>query len=135
MPTRNPTTWMWAEACQMLEQAERLHRQFFRLSAPRGARTAWEPPANVFEDDESYTIVVALPGCAPDCVEVLLDSSSIVVRASCDLPFGRQAKSIRRLEIPYGYFERRIQLPAMAFEVVQREIANGCLTLTLRKVY
>ena len=135
MPTRNPTTWMWAEACQMLEQAERLHRQFFRLSAPRGARTAWEPPADVFEDDESYTIVVALPGCSPDRIEVLLDSSSIVVRASCDLPFGRQAKAIRRLEIPYGYFERRIQLPAMAFEVVQREVANGCLTLTLRKAY
>ena len=134
MPTRNSTAWMWAEACQMLEQADRLHRQFFRLSAPRGARTAWEPPADVFEDDESYTIVVALPGCSPDCIEVLLDSSSIVVRASCDLPFGRQAKAIRRLEIPYGYFERRIQLPAMAFEVVQRDVANGCLTLTLRKL-
>ena len=125
---------MWAEACEMLDQAERLHRQFFRLRAPRGARTTWEPPANVFEDEDSYTIIVALPGCAPDCVEVLLDSSSIVVRASCDLQFGRGAKAIRRLEIPYGYFERRIQLPAMAFEVVQRDIVNGCLILTLRKV-
>jgi HSP20 family protein len=134
MTTRDPTAWMWAEACQMLEQAERLHRQFFRLRAPRGARTAWEPPVNVFEDEESYTIIVALPGVAPECIEVLLDSSSIVVRASCDLPFGASARAIRRLEIPYGYFERRIQLPAMHFEVTRRDVANGCLTLQLRKV-
>lgn len=125
---------MWAEACQLLEQAERMHRQFFRLSAPRGARTAWEPPANVFEDDDSYVIIVALPGVEPDSIEVLLDSSSIIVRASCSMPFGPQARAIRRLEIPYGYFERRIQLPAMPFEVVQRDVANGCLILNLRKV-
>ena len=78
--------------------------------------------------------MVALPGVSPECVEVLLDSSSIVVRASCDVPFGPHARAIRRLEIPYGYFERRIQLPAMAFEVVQRELVNGCLILNLRKV-
>jgi HSP20 family protein len=125
---------MWAEACQMMEQAERLHQQFFRLRAPRGTRTTWEPPVNVFEDEESYSIVVALPGVAPERVEVLTDSSSIVVRASCEIPFGARAREIRRLEIPYGYFERRIQLPAMHFEVVQREVVNGCLILNLRNV-
>jgi HSP20 family molecular chaperone IbpA len=134
MSTRNPNAWMWAEACQMLEQAERLHRQFFRLGTPRGARTVWEPPVNVFEDDESYLVMVALPGVPPECVEVLLDSSSIVVRASCEAPFGTRRGDIRRLEIPYGYFERRIQLPAMRFEVVQRELVNGCLILKLRKI-
>lgn len=131
---RDPSSVMWAEACEMLDQAERLHRQFFRLRAPRGARTAWEPPVDVFEDDESYIIVVALPGVAAERVEVLLDSSSIVVRASCDVPFGAHAQNVRRLEIPYGYFERRIQLPAMPFEVTQREMVNGCLVLKLRKL-
>ena len=134
MPTRDPTARMWTDACQLIEQAERLHRQFFRLGTPRGARTAWEPPVNVFEDDEHYVIIVALPGVAPECVEVLADSSGIIVRASCALPFSPSAHAIRRLEIPYGYFERRIQLPAMPFEVVQRELVNGCLILNLRKV-
>ena len=134
MPNRDPTTWMWTEACQLIEQAERMHRQFFRPSTPRGARAAWEPPVNVFEDDERFVIIVALPGVAPECVEVLVDSSSIIVRASCDVPFSPSARAIRRLEIPYGYFERRVQLPAMHFEVVQRELKNGCLILNLRKV-
>src|SRR6185436_1692556 len=131
MPTRDPNAWMWAEACQMLEQAERMHRQFFRLGSPRGARTVWEPPVNVFEDDGGYIIMVALPGVPPEGVDVLLDSSSIVVRANCGMPFG--ASEIRRLEIPYGYFERRIQLPAASFELTQRELVNGCLILNLRK--
>ena len=89
---------------------------------------------NVFEDEERYIIVVALPGVAAECIEVLLDSSSVIVRASCSLPFGPSARSVRRLEIPYGYFERRIQLAAVPFEVVQRELVNGCLLLNLRKV-
>ena len=117
----------------MLEQAERLHRQFFRLGTPRGARTTWEPPVDIFEDDESYTIVVALPGCGPDCVEVLTDSGTLIVRASCDMPFARGDRAIHRLEIPYGYFERRIQLPRGTFELTQRELKDGCLTLVLRK--
>jgi HSP20 family protein len=134
MPKRDPIAVMWTEACQLVQQAERMHRQYFRPSAARGARTAWEPPVNVFEDDERYVIMVALPGVAADCIEVLLDSSSIIVRASCNVPFSPTASNIRRLEIPYGYFERRIQLPAMAFEVVQKDVVNGCLILNLRKV-
>ena len=125
---------MWSEACQLLEQAERMHRQFFRLTAPRGARTAWEPPVNVFEDDDRYIIIVALPGVAPECIEVLLDSSSVVVRASCSIPFGPSARAIRRLEIPYGYFERRILVATERLEPASKELANGCLTLRLRKV-
>ena len=117
----------------MLEQAERLHRQFFRLGSPRGARTTWEPPVDIFEDTESYTIVVALPGCSQDCVEVLTDAGALIVRASCEIPFARSERAIHRLEIPYGYFERRIQLPPGTFELVQRELKDGCLTLVLRK--
>jgi HSP20 family protein len=134
MTMRDPTARMWAQACHMLEEAERMHRQFFRPAGLRGTRTAWEPPANVFEDEHGVEIIVALPGVAPENVEVLLDSSGILVRASASLPFGANAGSVRRLEIPYGYFERRISLPAMSFEVVRRELANGCLILTLRKV-
>jgi HSP20 family protein len=70
----------------------------------------------------------------PENVDVLLDSSGVLVRASCDVPFGVDSVAIRRLEIPYGYFERRIPLPTSTFDVVQRELVNGCLILTLRKV-
>ena len=31
----DPADWMWAQACDMLEEAQRMHRRFFRL-APAG---------------------------------------------------------------------------------------------------
>jgi hypothetical protein len=41
---------------------------------------------------------------------------------------------IHRLEIPHGLFERHIPLPAGRFELGRRELANGCLVLSLRKL-
>ena len=50
------------------------------------------------------------------------------------LPMPRGAGVIRRLEMPHGCFERRIELAAGRYELVRRELAQGCLTLTLRKL-
>jgi len=132
MATRNPTSLMWAEACQLLEQAEHLHRQFFRLGAP-GTRVAWEPPVDVFENDREITVVMALPGVSPESVEVVHEPRGIVVRAERRIPFAERGYSIGRLEIPYGWFERRIALSAGELEPAASTLANGCLTLTLRK--
>ena len=33
MSQRFPTDWMWAQACEVIDEAERMHRQFFRLAA------------------------------------------------------------------------------------------------------
>ena len=134
MATRNPTAWMWAEACELLEQAERMHRQFFRLSASERARPVWEPPVDVFEDNTEIVIVVALPGVSSERIEVSIESGTLVIRAESRVRFGGAHCEIRRMEIPYGRFERRIALPAVALEASTRQWADGCLTLSLRKV-
>ena len=54
--------WMWAEALQLLDQAERAHRDLFRPSAQRRRTACWEPPVDVFETDGELWIQVALPG-------------------------------------------------------------------------
>ena len=56
MSSRNPTDWMWAQAVEFLDQAERMHRQFFRLAASERTRAVWQPPANVFEDEREIVI-------------------------------------------------------------------------------
>ena len=48
MTRRNPGAWIWGEAVDLLEQAERLQRQFFRLGSAQ--RPSWEPPADVYGD-------------------------------------------------------------------------------------
>jgi HSP20 family molecular chaperone IbpA len=123
---------MWAEACEMLEQAERLQRQFFRPSGP--AVAGWEPPADVFESEADLSIVVALPGVAPDNVKIVVEGGTLTVTGERPLPDESRDGVIHRLEIPHGRFERRFVLPGGRFELRQRDLRHGCLTLKLRKL-
>jgi HSP20 family molecular chaperone IbpA len=127
---------MWAQACDFIDQAERMHRQFFRLAAsPRAQAAVWQPPADVLEDEHEVVIVVALPGVLAENVELTSEPGAIVVRAERPLPLARGSRhAVRQLEIPYGSFERRIALPWPRLEAVSRELTHGCLILRLRKV-
>ena len=133
MSSRDLNAWMWGEACQLLEQAERLHHQFFHLANRSGGAAVWEPPVDIFEDEEDVLIVVALPGVPEKSVEVSMEDGLLVIRAARDIPFGGSRIAVRRLEIPHGYFERRIRLPEVAVRMRGREMVNGCLVLSLRK--
>jgi HSP20 family molecular chaperone IbpA len=126
---RDPKNQMWAEACAMLKQAERLHRQFFEPSR-EGAR--WEPPVDVFETERELCIIAALPGVAPEAVRVEFEGQTLVIVGSRPLPGRARQANILRLEIPYGRFERRISLTAR-LQLAERELRNGCLILTFVK--
>jgi HSP20 family protein len=133
MSARSPNDWMWAQAVELLEQAERMHRQYFRLTSSQRSRAVWEPPIDVFEDENEIVIVVALPGVPAERVEVTGEPGVLVVRAESPFSSAGSCRAVRQLEIPYGYFERRIPLPGMRVEVGAREITDGCLILRLRK--
>ena len=130
----DPADWMWAQAVDFIEQAGRMHRQFFRLAASPRSHALWEPPADVFEDEREVVIVVALPGVAAERVEIEAEPGAIVVRAERPLPFAGTRRAVRQLEIPYGCFERRVTLPAGRFEVASRELTHGCLVLRLNRM-
>jgi HSP20 family protein len=127
----NDAQWMWAEACEMLDRAERLQRQFFH-PARLPSRAAWEPPVDVFETDSALWVIVALPGVAPDDVELIIDGSTLIVAGVRALPRELRGAAVHRLELPAGRFERRIALHGR-FELIERKLENGCLTLGLRK--
>ena len=133
MTYRKPASTMWAEAVTMLEQADRLHRQFFRLAQGPARGPTWEPPADIFETDSQLTVLVALPGVAPDQVKVVIENGYLGVVGERPMPAPAMAH-IRRIEIPYGRFERRIELPAGQFQIRESTLANGCLVLSLLKL-
>ncbi len=133
MSSRHPNDWMWAQACELIDQAERMHRQFFRLAAAAPAPPSWEPPVDVFEDERGVVIIVALPGVPAERIEVAVEAGELVVRAERRLPSIGAGSVVRRLEIPYGRFERRIALREVRLEGATREVTDGCLTLRLYK--
>lgn len=133
MHARSATGWMWAEACDLIDRADRMHRQFFRLASSARNRAVWEPPVDVFEDGCEVVIVVALPGVAPQGVQATLEGDELVVRAERRMPFAGAHCAVQRLEIPYGHFERRIALGNLRLENATQQFSDGCLILKLRK--
>lgn len=131
MAIRNPPAWMWAEACEILEQAQRLQRQFFRFGRAVEAQPRWEPPVDIVAYGGDVQVTVALPGVAPEYIDVHTEGGMLIVAASRALPVQRHATALHRLEIPYGRFERRIALPAACYELMERTYTNGCLVLRL----
>jgi HSP20 family molecular chaperone IbpA len=117
----------------MLARADRLHREFFRPSAPVQLRTTWEPPIDVLETKTEVLIFVALPGVAPDRVVAAVEGSELVIAGERLLPTQLQTAVIHRLELPQGHFSRRVRLPAGRYTSVNRTAADGCLLITLQK--
>ena len=128
----DPEDRMWSQAVELIAEAGRLHRQFFRLAAVETA-PAWEPPIDVFEDEREIVVVVAMPGVAAERIHVALDGATLVVRGARTLPFDGTRYRLRQLDIPYGAFERRFALPSGRFEVGRPELVQGCLVLRLGK--
>jgi len=134
MRRSDPGDWMWAEACDLLDQAERLQRRFFRLDTSRPARPSWEPPVDMYETEREIVVIVAMPGVAAERVQVITDNDALIVRGERPLPFSGRPLTVRQLEIPYGAFERRIPLPAGRFDAAAPELNHGCLLLRLRRI-
>ena len=132
MDIRDPSLWMWTEARRLLDQADRLSQQFFRLPTGR-AGGSWEPPADIFETDEAWWLQVALPGVPAERVRYTLSGDTFHVVADRGLPGRCSHGSIHRLEIPHGRFERSIRFPNVPLYVAHAEVRDGCLLVALRK--
>ena len=134
MKYQDSVGWMWEQALELLGQAERLQRHFFEPTAARAAIPCWEPPVDAIEADADLWILVALPGVAPQRVRVAVEGASLVVQGERAIPAKSIPGAIRRLEIPYGRFERRIAMPSARFELREQRFENGCLVIGMRRV-
>ncbi len=127
--------WMWADACEMLARAERLHRQFFEPRRSAASRLpVWQPPADVLETEREVLILVALPGVDPDAVEAAIEDGALFVAGVRAFPPELRGAAIHRMELPQGRFERRVPLPPGRYSAaVRRSFAEGCLLVRLEK--
>lgn len=115
----------------MLEQAQRLQRQFIRFGRVVEAQPRWEPPVDIVAYGSDVQVTVALPGVAPERIGVRTDSGLLIVTATRSPPVHEHTTAVHRLEIPYGRFERRIALPEGRYELLEQAYVNGCLLLRL----
>ena len=128
-------------AADLLQQAERIQRNFLQIAAGArfrvsyGRNPSWEPPVNVVETDESVWVILAIPGVSVDRVDVTLEGRELLITGERPLPGCCQDGELKIWEIPLGRFERRVRLPAGDHQPSVGDISlqNGLLIIELRK--
>src|SRR5262245_45394345 len=128
---------IWQRANNLLQQAERIHRNFLQIAAGAHyqASHGWEPPVNVVETDESLWVILAVPGVAADRVDVRLEGRELVIRGERPLPRCCADGELKIWEIPLGRFERRLTVIEERDALSLREVLlqDGLLIIELRK--
>jgi HSP20 family protein len=134
MRASDPRSWMWSEAVEMLNRAERMHRDLFQPRSAQARAPCWEPPVDVIETERAVIVLAALPGVDPAEVTATIEDGTLFIRGERRLPPWLGTAAIHRMELPQGCFVRRVQIPAGRYDEVRRASENGCLVVTLHKL-
>jgi HSP20 family molecular chaperone IbpA len=141
MASRHWDFLVWQQASELIEQAERIQRNFLQVVAGRqyhglhGRDATWAPPVNVVETNEACWVISALPGVEPDQLEIRLEGNELVIAGKRVFPACCREGELKIWEIPLGPFERRLTLtPGIRFTVAESRFENGLFILQLKKV-
>jgi HSP20 family protein len=126
-----PYGWMYLQALDLVEEADRLQRRFLRYLGPAGEGVSWEPPVDIHEGPEGIIVLFALPGVLPEDIVVRVDDAALTVNAVRRARCALNDALIRRLEIPHGRFVRQIPLAGRRLKIAQSQYVNGCLEVRL----
>ena len=132
---------IWQRASDLLQQAERIHRNFLQIAvgshyrSSHGRSPSWEPPINVIETEQSLWIVSALAGVTVDRVNVRLEGRELIISGDRPLPECCKDGELKIWEIPLGRFERRLTLieGSNPFSLGKISLQDGLLSIELRK--
>ncbi|MBJ6726987.1 Hsp20/alpha crystallin family protein [Geomesophilobacter sediminis] len=95
----------------------------------------WQPPADIFEDDEAVTIQVELPDLEEKDVEIRVEEQVLTIKG--ERKHGEEIKkeNFHRIERYYGPFQRSfVLLPELESEKLKISCDNGVLTIVIPKV-
>lgn len=132
---------MWRRASDLLQQVERIHRNFLQVAVGAryrvsyGRRPAWEPPVNLVETEASFWVISAIPGVAAEQVHVRIDGRDLVIEGERPLPPSCRDGELKIWEVPFGRFERRLAVIEGTIPLLLGQISfqNGLLIIELRK--
>lgn len=90
------------------------------------------PPADIFENENEYVVVLDMPGADKNTIDVQADGDALTVNASTP-EIGSEWKPLSR-EFTLGDYRRRFQIGSRVnVESIDARYDNGILTLKLAK--
>jgi HSP20 family molecular chaperone IbpA len=129
----------WQQLSDLLEQADRIQRNFAQIIAghylasndPAGA---WAPSVNLVETDQACWVITALPGARAGQIDVRLEGNELIIAGTRRLPACCTEGELKIWEIPLGRFERRLSLPPeVRFTIAETHFEDGLLITQLKK--
>jgi HSP20 family protein len=126
----------WREFETIRTEVDRIFERFFAKVRQLGGDRpiTFFPTTDVIETGEDLRVFLSLPGCVEEDIEIALEGGTLVVRGEREAPYdpGRCKGHIE--EWRYGYFERRIELPAdVDPEGLSGAYQGGVLTIVVPK--
>lgn len=95
---------------------------------------AWQPPVDIFEDENSVVIKAELPGIDQQDIEVRIEDNTLTLRGERKHEEEVRKENYHRIERYYGGFQRSFSLPhTIDRERVKATCDRGVLTITLPK--
>ncbi|RNC72676.1 MAG: Hsp20/alpha crystallin family protein [Desulfuromonadales bacterium] len=94
----------------------------------------WQPPVDIFEDENGVVIKAELPGIDQKDIEVRIEDGTLTIRGERKHEGEVQKENYHRIERYYGSFQRSFSLPnTIDQEKVKATCDKGVLTITLPK--
>ena len=140
MTTRRWNFLTWQQTSDLMEQAERIERNFLQVAAASrylatsSRAGAWAPSLNVVETDQAWWVIAAVPGAAANRIDIRLAGDELIIAGTRPLPTCCTEGELKIWEIPLGRFERRLRLlPGIQFTIAETRFEDGLLITELRK--
>ena len=116
---------------------DRMNR-LFQDFAPRGEQelTAgnFVPPVDIYEDEQSVTLKVEVPGLDPKDVDVRVENNTLTIKGERKFEKEEKEENFHRIERRYGAFARSFTLPnTVDTGKVEASYDSGILKIRLAK--
>lgn len=108
-------------------------RELTRLHDALARDGRWVPPVDIYEAaDKALVIKVELPEMKREAIAVTVDQGALTISGERPWPADIPKSDVRRVERPYGPFERRFSLPPVVdASKVAADYKDGVLSVRL----
>ena len=124
----------WQELASLQQNVNNLYNDFFTRISP-AKEIAFTPQINMYETEKEIILNVALPGTLQEDIDISIEADGVLyIRGERANPY-EAIVGLRHIgELCYGYFERRVQLPAKCSnEKIKAEYSEGILNIQIIK--
>ena len=119
---------------RLQEEIEELFADLWQVPRFAGTRRGFRPNIDSFHTDDPHelTVIVELPGVAPESLELVVGERLLVIAGERRRPKVDGGVSYQQMEIEYGLFQRQIRLTEdVDPELARARYEHGIVTISL----